>query len=242
MARLFIGFCFAGSSMPRNKSKTNSSSGLPINKNSHNNRAGVPLSEPGEKHEYIMNTLIEPLFREGLRNSERNDWRQLIERVLKVENTPEKVSRFEEQVQAQEDSQTGPCSLANLDVLWRFYGAPVSCSLASKGLIPTLQLCDSDECGLCSVLRHEKRGICTTTSSMALEYIGDVTVRKAVILCKVVPGRIDLTSSEKEHDPLSCFNPSHNRKATVLYVRNSSALLPKYVVLFKRKQCGNLQN
>lgn len=173
-----------------------------------------------------MNTIIEPLFGKG----------QQIERVLKVRNTPEKVSRFEEQVQAQEYSQAGPCSLADLDVVWRFYGAPVSCSVGSIGSSHTLRLCDSDECGLCSVLRDEKRGICTTTSSMALEYIGDARVRKAVILCKVVPGRIDLTSSEKEHDALSRFNSSVNAKANVIYVRNSSALQPKFVVFYKIKQ------
>ncbi|KAK9936279.1 hypothetical protein M0R45_013128 [Rubus argutus] len=180
MASLVIGSCFGDSSKPRNKFRIRANPKPPIYRNLHYNK-GL------------------------MRNSAENNWSQLIERVLKVNNTIEKLSRFEEQVEEQVDSQTQPCSLANMDVLWRFYGAPVSCSLGSKGLKSTLQLCDSDGCSLCSVLRHEKRGVCTTTSSMALEKIGDVRVRKAVILCKVVPGRIDLTSSEKQDDALSWF-------------------------------------
>lgn len=157
MASLFIGSCFGDSSKPRNKFRIRANPKPPICRNLHYNKGAVLLlTELGEEHECIMNTLIEPLFREGLmRNSEENNWSQLIERVLKVNNTSEKLSRFEEQVEEQVDSQTQPCSPANMDVLWRFYGAPVSCSLGSKS---TLQLCDSDGCGLFSVLRHEKRG------------------------------------------------------------------------------------
>lgn len=235
MASLFIGSCFGDSSKPRNKFRIRANPKPPICRNLHYNKGEVLLlTELGEEHEYIMNTLIEPLFREGLMsNSEENNWSQLVERVLKVNNTIEKLSRFEEQVEEQVDSQTQPCSLANMDVLWRFYGAPVSCSFGSKGSKSTLQLCDSDGCSLCSVLRHEKRGVCTTTSSMALEKIGDVRVRKAVILCKVVPGRIDLTSSEKQDDALSLFYSRVNREAKAMYVRNTSALLPLYVVIYK---------
>lgn len=231
MASLVIGSCFGDSSKPRNKFRIRANPKPPIYRNLHYNKGAVLLlTELGEEHEYIMNTLIEPLFREGLmRNSAENNWSQLIERVLKVNNTIEKLSRFEEQV----DSQTQPCSLANMDVLWRFYGAPVSRSLGSKGSKSTLQLCDSDGCSLCSVLRHEKRGVCTTTSSMALEKIRDVRVRKAVTLCKVVPGRIDLTSSEKQDDALSWFYSRVNREAKAMYVRNTSALLPLYVVIYK---------
>ncbi|KAK6134933.1 hypothetical protein DH2020_031311 [Rehmannia glutinosa] len=129
-----------------------------------------------------------------------------IDRVLKVHNMQKTLVRFEEyretvKIKASKLPKKHPRCLADGNELLRFYGTTLSCSLGTNG---SSSLCVSDKCSVCRIIRHgfsNKRelkcgvGVFTTSTSVrAFESIevfeDDPTVRKALIVCRVIAGRV----------------------------------------------------
>lgn len=179
-----------------------------------------------------------------------------IEKVLKVHNIPEILAQFEEyreivKVRAGSKlSETHPRCLADGNELLRFYGTTVACSIGMNG---SSSLCTFDKCGVCQTLTHGfstkkeiqngEMGVFTTsTCEKAIESIElqeiNKSIRKAVIVCRVIAGRIlnklemlqDMEGNESGFDSLAReLDPSCNFEE--LYLLNPKSLLPCFVVI-----------
>lgn len=178
-----------------------------------------------------------------------------IGKVLKVNNMQNMISRFEEyremvKIKASRLPTNNPRCLADGNELLRFYGTTVICRLALKNSSSTL--CLSEYCGVCRALRtgfaskkelSNGEGIFTNSSGEraleSIELYGENPLRrKALILCRVIAGRI--------HKPLETFQGmgTHLGFDSVaekvgthfdveeLYLLNPKALLPCFVVIF----------
>ncbi|CAL4961005.1 unnamed protein product [Urochloa decumbens] len=169
--------------------------------------------------------IVEIICRTSLLKSESSCVR--IERVFKVHNTQRTLSRFEEyreavKLKASKLPKKHPRCLADGNELLRFHGATISCALGSgsgSGSSAGSQLCASDKCAVCRIIRHGfsarkegKAGVgvfTTSTSGRAFESIeapaagggggeeggGDTSAaaappRKALLVCRVIAGRV----------------------------------------------------
>lgn len=166
-----------------------------------------------------------------------------IEKVFKVRNSPRTQSLFEEyremvKSKASKLEKKNPRCLVDGNELLRFHGTTIACSLAAADGSPIL--CNLVNCGVCQILRHGLNGAFTcATSGKAFEAIAmneeDVGLRRALMLCRVIAGRIE----EDEENADSGFDSSgretgQNSKLEELYVFNSKAVLPCFVVTYKR--------
>ncbi|XP_010062955.2 uncharacterized protein LOC104450201 [Eucalyptus grandis] len=198
--------------------------------------------------------IVEIICRTGWLKSE-NQGGNRIERVLKVHNMQKTLARFEEyreavKVKASKLPKKHPRCLADGNELLRFYGTTVACPL---GLDGSSSLCTSERCCVCRIVRHgfsvkkeSKGGIgvfTTSTSGRAFESIDAVedvpTVRKALIVCRVIAGRV--------HRPLENIQEMAGQTGfdslagkvglyshiEELYLLNPRALLPCFVVICK---------
>ncbi|KAM7264505.1 hypothetical protein ACFE04_002188 [Oxalis oulophora] len=180
-----------------------------------------------------------------------------IERVLKVHNMQKALSLFEEyremvQIKASKLPKKHPRCLADGNELLRFYGTTVACSLGQNG---SSSLCTSDKCRACRIIQNGfstkkelKSGIgvfTTSTSGRAfecIEIVGEdcgVSVRKALIVCRVIAGRvhrplenIQEIAEQIGFDSLAGKVGLHSN-IEELYLLNARALLPCFVVICK---------
>ncbi|XP_010520878.1 PREDICTED: uncharacterized protein LOC104799892 [Tarenaya hassleriana] len=200
--------------------------------------------------------IVEIICRTSWLKSENNCGR--IDRVLKVHNMQKTLARFEEyretvKIRASKLPKKHPRCLADGNELLRFHGTTISCSLGLNG---STSLCMSETCCVCRIIRKgfsTKRemnngiGVFTTsTSGRAFASISegdddDRTARKALIVCRVIAGRV--------HRPVE--NPAEMNGLNVngfdslagkvglysnveeLYLLNPKSLLPCFVVICK---------
>lgn len=178
-----------------------------------------------------------------------------IEKVLKVHNMQKMLVQFEEyremvKIQASKLQTKHPRCIADGNELLRFYGTTVACSLGINGCT---SLCLSDKCCVCRIIKNGpsskkelKRGIgvfTTSTSQRALESIdideNDHTLRKALIVCRVIAGRVHKPleniheiAGQSGFDSLAGKVGLHSN-IEELYLLNPRALLPCFVVICK---------
>ncbi|KAF3947300.1 hypothetical protein CMV_026548 [Castanea mollissima] len=197
--------------------------------------------------------IVEIICRTSWLKSENHCGR--IERVLKVHNMQKTLARFEEyremvKIKASKLPKKHPRCLADGNELLRFYGTTVVCSLGLNG---SSSLCVSERCCVCRIIRNGfsakkelKGGIgvfTTSTSGRAFESIEileeEPAARKALIVCRVIAGRV--------HRPLENIQEMAGQTGfdslagkvglysniEELYLLNSRALLPCFVVICK---------
>ncbi|KAL4271129.1 hypothetical protein GQ457_13G002700 [Hibiscus cannabinus] len=197
--------------------------------------------------------IVEIICRTSWLKSENHCGR--IERVLKVHNMQKTLVRFEEyremvKIKASKLPKKHPRCIADGNELLRFYGTTVACSLGLNG---SSSLCISERCCVCRIIRNgfsakkelkEGLGVFTTsTSGRAYESIqvveGDPSIRKALIVCRVIAGRV--------HRPLENIQEMAGQTGfdslagkvglysniEELYLLNPRALLPCFVVICK---------
>ncbi|CAA0816240.1 zinc finger protein-related [Striga hermonthica] len=178
-----------------------------------------------------------------------------IDRVLKVHNTQKTLIRFEEYRESVK-SKAGklpkkhPRCLADGNELLRFYGTTISCPLGTNG---SSSLCTSEKCSVCRVIRNGfsgkmelKHGVgvfTTSTSTRAFESIESVedgrAVRKALIVCRVVAGRVHRPMENvREMAGQTGFDSLAGKVGAYsnieeLYLLDPKALLPCFVVICK---------
>ncbi|XP_022142725.1 uncharacterized protein LOC111012772 [Momordica charantia] len=198
--------------------------------------------------------IVEIICRTSWLKSENQTGR--IERVLKVHNMQRTLARFEEyretvKTKASKLPKKHPRCLADGNELLRFYGTTVACSLGLNG---SSSLCISEKCCVCRIIRNGfsaktemKEGIgvfTTSTSARAFSSIeasgGDeVVARKAMIVCRVIAGRvhrplenIQEMAGQTGFDSLAGKVGLHSN-IEELYLLNPRALLPCFVVICK---------
>lgn len=197
--------------------------------------------------------IVEIICRSSWLKSESHVGR--IERVLKVHNTQKTLARFEEyremvKIKASKLPKKHPRCIADGNELLRFYGTTLACGLGMNG---TCSLCVSDKCCVCRIIRNGfttkkelKGGIgvfTTSTSARAYECIelseDDPSLRKALIVCRVVAGRVHRPLENIQEMAGQTGFDSLAGKVGVysnieeLYLLNPRALLPCFVVICK---------
>ncbi|KAJ4982365.1 hypothetical protein NE237_033202 [Protea cynaroides] len=197
--------------------------------------------------------IVEIICRASWLKSENNCGR--IERVLKVHNMQKTLVRFEEhremvKIKASKLPKKHPRCLADGNELLRFYGTTLACSLGMNG---SSNLCVSNRCSVCRIIRHGfstkkelKGGIgvfTTSTSGRAFEsielYEENPSVRKALIVCRVIAGRVHKPLENiKELAGQTGFDSLAGKVGLYsnieeLYLLNPSALLACFVVICK---------
>ncbi|CAH2077801.1 unnamed protein product [Thlaspi arvense] len=179
-----------------------------------------------------------------------------IDRILKVHNMHKTLARFEEyrdtvKIRASKLQKKHPRCIADGNELLRFHGTTVACVLGING---STSLCSSEKCCVCRIIRNgfsAKRemnngiGVFTaSTSGRAFESIavagGDgTTERKALIVCRVIAGRVHRpVENLEEMGALNGFDSLAGKvglytNVEELYLLNSRALLPCFVVICK---------
>ncbi|KFK27073.1 hypothetical protein AALP_AA8G330700 [Arabis alpina] len=181
-----------------------------------------------------------------------------IDRVLKVHNMQKTLARFEEyretvKIRASKLQKKHPRCLADGNELLRFHGTTVACGLGING---STSLCTAEKCCVCRIIRNgfsakrEKNngiGVFTaSTSRRAFESImisdgdGDRTVRKVLIVCRVIAGRVHrpVENVEEMNGLMSGFDSLAGKvglytNVEELYLLNPKALLPCFVVICK---------
>ncbi|KAK7283993.1 hypothetical protein RIF29_13744 [Crotalaria pallida] len=185
-----------------------------------------------------------------------------IECVLKVHNHHKSFSCFEEcreiartNAEKLQDKFPATRCLADGNELLRFHGTTIACSLGmnnndGSSSPTTTSLCTLDQCGLCQILRHgfsttnQKWVFTTSTSEKAYDFIDllssdELSMRKGVIVCRVIAGRIHNPLQENEEITSDSGFDTLVKKISAesdieeLYVLNPRAILPCFVVIYK---------
>lgn len=197
--------------------------------------------------------IVEIICRSNWLKSENHCVR--IERVLKVHNMQKTLARFEDyretvKLKASKLPKKHPRCLADGNELLRFYGTTLACSLGFNGCS---SLCISEKCCVCRIIREGfsakwelKGGIgvfTTSTSGRAFESVevegDDPCVKKALIVCRVIAGRVHRPLENIHEIALQSGFDSLAGKVGLysnieeLYLLNHKALLPCFVVICK---------
>ncbi|CAI9778112.1 unnamed protein product [Fraxinus pennsylvanica] len=174
-----------------------------------------------------------------------------IDRILKVQNTPKTISRFEEyrdsiKAKATRLNKKHPRCIADGNELLRFHCTTFMCSLGLNG---SSNLCNSiPSCNVCSIIKNGfkvnaeavtgflQKGILTTaTSGKAHDRarVGSDNGRRAMLVCRVIAGRVkkNMEGSMEEYDSLAGVAGTYPN-LDELYVFNPKAILPCFVVIY----------
>ncbi|KAJ7968391.1 C2H2-like zinc finger protein [Quillaja saponaria] len=215
----------------------------------HISKHSVTLLHEGDSSWQI----IETICRTSWCNSDNNSAQ--IDSVLKVHNSKITLAWFEdyrEMVKIKDsrlDNKNPRCQ-ADGNELLKFHGTTVACSLGVNG---SSSLCTLDHCGICQILRHgfsakkELNGslavFTASSSGKVFESIAlsdeNTSIRKALILCRVIAGRVQSHLEEIQEMPDSLVFDSLDEKVCCpskidkLCVLNPRALLPCFVVIYK---------
>ena len=180
--------------------------------------------------------------------------------ILKVQNLQRVVAEFENyrelvKIRATKLSKKHSRCVADGNEFLGFHGTTLSCSLGlSSNSGSSSNLCFSDQCGVCQILRHGFasetgqdgiKGVLTASACYAaLEGIEMERGRsrggvKAVVLCRVIAGRVHKPMKKfedpngfSEFDSLA-LKVGPNAILEELYLLRTKALLPCFVIIFK---------
>lgn len=176
-----------------------------------------------------------------------------IDCILKVQNMPKTLACFEEyremvKNKANKLQNKHPRCLVDGNEVLRFHGTTIACSL---GIHNCYSLCNLDYCGVCQILRHgfsnnkEFQGALRVhTSSTSVEAFDSIRsfdergfLRKSVIVCRVIAGRVHCPSEEiqEKFDSLAEKFSNNHSEIEELYLLNPKALLPCFVVIYKQQ-------
>eukprot|EP00249_Psilotum_nudum_P008496 c21319_g1_i1 orf=225-1370(+) len=199
------------------------------------------------KHGDSSRNIIEIIFKTCWPSREITNVK--IERVLKVHNTQRTVTKFEEyrdmvKAKASKLPKKHPRCLADGNELLRFHGTTLLCSLGMNG---SSSLCSLPNCNVCCIIRSGfplkkelGKGIQTTaTSGKAHDSImlGEEGSKRAMLVCRVIAGRIHKAYNRETICPPNGFDSAAGEtglysKIEELYVFNSKAILPCFVVIY----------
>lgn len=174
-----------------------------------------------------------------------------IERILKVHNTQRTIQRFEDcrdavKIRANGNTKKNPRCDADGNELLRFHCTTLTCSLGARG---SSSLCGSlPGCGVCTIIRHgfqgsKSSGVRTTASSgRAHDCLGKTDGRRAMLVCRVIAGRVKRLAEDTEEDSGGSVSGTYDSVAGYagiysnleeLCVFNPRAILPCFVVIYK---------
>ncbi|XP_057468653.1 uncharacterized protein LOC130757840 [Actinidia eriantha] len=173
-----------------------------------------------------------------------------IDRILKVQNTPKTIAKFEEyrdsvKAKSVKLPKKHPRCAADGNELLRFHSSAVACSL---GLDGSSNLCNSiPNCSVCRIIKNGFRvsaggkGVLTTATSGRAHDKADLAAedrsdRRAMLVCRVIAGRVrkglEGCVEAAEYDSVACAAGFYSNLDD-LYVFHPRAILPCFVVLYR---------
>lgn len=208
-----------------------------------------------ELEEDSSRQIVETICESGTSTVSSELWQ--IDCILKVHNMPKTLSCFEEyrkMVKLNANKlhiKNHPRCLVDGNERLMFHGTNIACSLGING---SYSLCTLDYCGVCQILRHgfstnkEFQGTfgvyTSSTSGKAFDSImlsdDRAFTRKAVIVCRVIAGRVHCSFEEIQEKVDSGFDSlaekiSDHSDIEELCLLNPKALLPCFVVTYKQQ-------
>ncbi|KAK6230158.1 hypothetical protein QUC31_001676 [Theobroma cacao] len=188
--------------------------------------------------------IIELIFKRASVDPSKPPWK--IKRVLRVKSSMDALESFEEYREkvmrkAYEQHKRHPRSVVDGNELLLFYGTTMAC--CSRKLKQVSELCKDPSCRACRIIHSRfdmeftrNNGIRLSTSS---EEVSDGMVsfklknlKRAVIVCRVIAGRISNTIDGvyEECDSIGREGPQSNLE--YLIVQNPCAVLPCFLIVF----------
>ncbi|KAG6414338.1 hypothetical protein SASPL_127058 [Salvia splendens] len=165
-----------------------------------------------------------------------------IDRVLKIHNSPTITSRFEEHRERVKSraAAAGRCA-ADGNELLRFHCTTFACGELESGV------CGRVYCSLCGIIRSgfspKMDGISTLPTGYAAhvsmpadieEEFGFMNIRRAVLVCRVVAGRVGCEPWEVDKEDPGFDSVLGNNEEDEILVFNPRAVLPCFVITFDR--------
>ncbi|KAI5082159.1 hypothetical protein GOP47_0001902 [Adiantum capillus-veneris] len=184
------------------------------------------------------------------------------ERIFKVHNSPRTIAKFEDyremvKLKASKISKRQSRCLVDGNELLRFYSTTVTCRMGKTCLSTsssspwTTSLCASATCGVCQILKHGfptqgQPGIYTNASSSQAhdtsmccqEYDTTANAKRAMLVCRVIAGRVKKSGYESSQDgPISGYDSVAGEAGVYtdldeLLVFNNKAVLPCFVAVY----------
>ncbi|XP_042503252.1 uncharacterized protein LOC122080363 [Macadamia integrifolia] len=200
--------------------------------------------------------IVQIIFKAGW--NEEGKQNPIIHHVLKIHNSPKKLSRFEEYRENVKSraSRNGvkrrdERCIADGNELLRFHCSTSACGLGQKG---NSSICNQCYCSVCGIIRSgfsaKMDGISTLSSSwrahVALpdeieEDFAFMNVRRAMLVCRVIAGRIGCEGDQEVVDKEDAQYDSvvggsggaqSRLDADELFVFNPRAVLPCFVIIY----------
>lgn len=205
----------------------------------------LPVSELGA--EDTSKNIVEIIFQSSWLKKQSPVCK--IDRILKVQNTPKTIAKFEEYRDSIKSKSTKkqPRCVADGNELLRFHSTTLLCSLGLNG---SSNLCNSiPSCNICSIIKNGFRvggkGILTTATSGKADDsaagVAEEGEKRAMLVCRVIAGRVrknNVTvveggSVEEEYDSVAGATTGVYSSLEELYVFNPRAILPCFVVIYQ---------
>lgn len=168
-----------------------------------------------------------------------------IDRILKVHNTARTVARFEDyrdsiKARAAKLAKKHPRCTADGNELLRFHCTTFACSLGMSG---ATSLCTSTpQCNLCGIIKNgfrldaQRRIRTMATSGRAHDVAGVASEKSAMLVCRVVAGRVrrkqDEAAGAEEFDSAAGAAGVY-ANLDELFVFDPKAILPCFVVIYR---------
>ncbi|KAJ7963688.1 C2H2-like zinc finger protein [Quillaja saponaria] len=183
--------------------------------------------------------IVEMIFWKAWMNTSKP--KRKIKTVYRVSNSIEVLERFEKYRENVKKKAYGhyamhPRSTVDGNELLRFYGTTMSCCQGKSKKVS--ELCKDPSCQVCRIIQSnfetestKKNGIQLSTSSQELsDYTITTTeaknMKRAVIICRAIAGSIIHVNGGEYGEKRHHFNYGN------LVVRNPSAVLPCFVIVF----------
>lgn len=157
----------------------------------------------------------------------------------------EKFERYREKVKmkAYEEFKRHPRSSVDGNEVLRFYGTVMTCS---KRSLQVTEFCKDPFCRVCRIIQSNfnirnlnRTEIRLSTSSeevcdsmVSLTKMKKNKTERAVIVCRIIAGRVASLVDSEHEDYDSFIRAGTQPKSENLIVRNHSAVLPCFVIVF----------
>ncbi|GLU18819.1 hypothetical protein SLE2022_350960 [Rubroshorea leprosula] len=201
--------------------------------------------------------IVRIIFKTGWTDTEKNPE---IHRILKIHNCPKILARFEEYrefVKAKAARSSGVARrrdercIADGNELLRFYCSTFMCDLGLNG---NSSICSQQYCSICGIIKSgfspKLDGIPTLSSSWRAhvtvpdeveEEFRFMNVKRAMLVCRVVAGRVGTESEEVDKEDGGGFDSVIGRGGSGAHTRideeellvfNPRAVLPCFVIVY----------
>ncbi|CAK9148849.1 unnamed protein product [Ilex paraguariensis] len=170
-----------------------------------------------------------------------------IKKVLRVNNSEETLEKFEKyremvKNKSYKQHKRHPRIIVDGNEILQFYGTTMNC--CRRKLSKVSELCNDPACRVCRLIQsgfntayNRRNGIQLSTSSEEFSedkntIAKEACVKKATIVCRTIAGTVVNMFDGEYEEEYDSVGSGRNTKAEYLFVRDPSAVLPCFVIIF----------